>query len=342
MSYKLEYVINKLKGGKVGFDVSQNNEDSAAVVLPDHNRILGVWPDVNEPSPFWINEEFLEDPHDKSAGWPNPGGHRIWIAPEKEFFISDLDNPFDSYKVPEQMDPGRCEYKHNNGVYSFSNHMDLYAHNSKVSVPLSYERTTRFLTPQETSEAINLDCSAYRCIAYQDEVLLRTESDFMAGVWSLVQVPLDGQICLPLCGKADYEELFGESEGLIKTEGNMLRIKLNPIRHDFKIGLIASAIKDRIAHIRDHNGKTTLIVQLFEKGSDSDYIDTPWKKDDVAGSAAQIFCGGEWGFAELEIHAPAVKDPSSCCSRLKSSVFVVDISPATGIDIVSTILQSTP
>ena len=339
MSHTLDYVINKLKCGDVRFDIDQNTEDSAAVVLPDYSRILGVWPDVNEPCPLWINDKFLEDPNDKSVHWPNPGGHRIWIAPEKEFFIADLHNPWDTYKVPAQMDPGHCEYRHKDGIYRFTNHMDLYAHSSKVNVPLSYERTNRFLTPQQTSQAMNLDRSKSTCIAYEEDVLLRTESDFRAGVWSLLQVPLDGRICLPLCGKADYEELFGEFHGQIETKDDLLQIELNPIQHDFKIGLIASSIKDRIAHIRNHNGKTTLIVQLFEKGNDSDYIDTPWKKDAPA-SATQIFCGGGWGFAELELHAPVVTEKGSYCSHLKTTVFVLDISPATGIDIVSTILES--
>lgn len=338
MSYELRYVIDKLKAGNVRFDVSQNSEDSAAVVLPDYNRILGVWPDVNKPSPLWINEKFLENPNDKSTDWANPGGHRIWVAPEKEFSISDLDNPFGSYKVPEQIDPGRHEYKHNEGIYSFSNHAELYAHRSKVKVPLSYERKIRLLEKQEISEVVNIDHNEYKCVAYQDDVLLKTETDFMAGVWSLVQVPLEGQIYLPVGDNARYEALFGESEGLIEIDDNLLKIKLNPIKNEFKLGLIASSVEDRIAHVRNDGDKTMVVLMIFEKGRDSDYIDTPWKQNDVPGAAVQIFCGADYGFAELEVHAPAVKEGSVCCSHLKSRVFIIEISKSSGIDVVSKLL----
>jgi len=73
-----------------------------------------------------------------------------------------------------------------------------------------------------------------------------------------------------------------------------------------------------------------LVLKLFEKGNDDDYIDMPWKQNDVAGSVAQLFCGGNWGFAELEVHAPVIKDESYFCSHLKSRVFIIDISNSTG------------
>lgn len=50
MSYKFEYVLNKLESSNVGFDISQTSGDSAALILPDYNRIWGVWPDINKPS----------------------------------------------------------------------------------------------------------------------------------------------------------------------------------------------------------------------------------------------------------------------------------------------------
>lgn len=339
MSHKLEYVIDKLKAGNVRFDLSRNSADAAVLMLPDNNRVLGVWPNPNKPCPFWINDKFLENPKDPSTHWPNPGGHRIWIAPEKEFFISDLDNPWDTYKVPAPMDPGRYEYKHDNDTYNFSSHQDLYALQSKVKVPLSCTRKIRLLQDQEASEAIGLDCSEHKCIAYQDDVLLQTETDFLAGIWSLIQVPLDGAIYLPLTGPADYQELFGEPAGLVDINDDMLKLELKQVNEDLKIGLIASSTRDRIAHLSRHNDRTILILNIFEKGDDQDYVDTPWKKDDVPGSAAQIFAGRRWGFAELEVHAPVVKDGSHCCSHLKTKVFILDVSNSANIDLVSTMLS---
>ena len=102
MSYEFKYVINKLKGGNVRFDISQNSEASTALILPDYNRILGLWPDINKPSLLWINEKFLENPNDKSVVWTNPGGHRIWGAPEKEFFIfwfTNIKNTIDIHNL---------------------------------------------------------------------------------------------------------------------------------------------------------------------------------------------------------------------------------------------------
>ena len=40
MSYKIEYVLNKLKSGHVRFDICQTSENSAALVLPGHIRTI--------------------------------------------------------------------------------------------------------------------------------------------------------------------------------------------------------------------------------------------------------------------------------------------------------------
>lgn len=341
MSYKFEYVVNKLKKGNVRFDISHNGEDSAAIILPDYNRILGVWPDTNKPCPFWINGKFLESPNDKSVVWLNPGGHRMWIAPEREFFISDLNAPFDTYKVPRQIDPGQHEYEHENNIYSFFSRIDLYAYNSKVKVPLSYKRNISFFGNKEISKVINLNCNDFKCVAYQDDIILKTETDFKAGIWLLIQVPLDGQIYLPLNENGSYKEFFGNSEGHIQIEDSVLNIKLNPIKDDFKIGLIASSIKDRIAYIRQFENKTILVLKIFDKGNDAEYIDTPWQQSNVAGSAAQIFCGGNWGFAELEVHTPVTRDGSHYRSHFKSRIFIIDISSSTSADAVLKNLETT-
>ena len=68
--------------------------------------------------------------------------------------------------------------------------------------------------------------------------------------WSLVQVPLDGHIYLPLNDNVSYEEFFGKSKGLIEIEDNILNIKLNSIGDDFKIGIVSSSINDRIVYVR--------------------------------------------------------------------------------------------
>jgi hypothetical protein len=70
-------------------------------------------------------------------------------------------------------------------------------------------------------------------------------------------------------------------------------------------------------------------------------IDTPWQQANVAGYAAQIFCGGNWGFAELEVHAPVIKGGSHYRSHLKSRTFIMDISSSTSADTVLKNLEIT-
>ena len=127
---------------------------------------------------------------------------------------------------------------------------------------------------------------------------------------------------------------------MVKIEDSALSINLNTIKDDFKIGLVSSSVKDRIVYIKEYNDRTIMVLKLFEKGDDYDYVDAPWQHDNVPGSAVQIFCGGNWGFSEMEVHAPVAKNGSFWSSHLKSRIFIIDILNSTGADIVPKILNT--
>lgn len=325
MSYPFEYVVSQLKKHNVRFDVFCPDKNSATVILPDYNRILGAWPDVQMECPLWINEKFLENPNDKSVVWANPGGHRVWAAPEKEFFISDLNRPFETYKVPKEMDPGTYDYKmESDDSFSFTGRINLYAYKSAVNVPLNYKRNIKFIKNVNLDDILQSKNTAYKCIAYTDEVSLTAVSDFKAGIWSLIQIPWGGEIQLPVNNDATYEDFFGKSDGLVDIKNNILSIKLDKeLKQDFKIGLKASSVKDRIFYTRNKNGKSTLIINVFDTDNKAEYIDSPWQQNNVQGSAVQFFYGGNWGFAELETHAPVRKIDNTYRSISKNTVYII-------------------
>jgi hypothetical protein len=66
-----------------------------------------------------------------------------------------------------------------------------------------------------------------------------------------------------------------------------------------------------------------LIIKKFEISDDNTYIDTPWNEPDDNGYTVQFFCGGTYGFAELETHAPVLEGPNGWQSKLKVDIRVV-------------------
>ncbi|MHB9071294.1 MAG: DUF6786 family protein [Sedimentisphaerales bacterium] len=108
MTTDLAAVVRCLDSQKIKYNIMQRGK-TAILVLPEYGRVLGVWSNIEKDNHFWINQNFL-DGHNY-FNWTNPGGHRIWLAPERDFFISDLKNPFVTYNVPAAMDQGnyKCD-----------------------------------------------------------------------------------------------------------------------------------------------------------------------------------------------------------------------------------------
>jgi uncharacterized protein DUF6786 len=319
MDTNYEKVIQLLKQG--GYEYQTINVGNGAILgLPSYGRVLGLWCDKRSQSVYWMNPQFLKyDDTKKELEWVNPGGHRMWIAPEREFFIRDLSRPFETYKVPVSVDPGQYEIEFECNQLIFKNKGTLRAFNSNKDISFRLTRQIKAMDEQFMEGLVgNLELQA---VGYEDEAILETDTNFKIGIWSLTQVFLSSEVFIAADRDSKYNVFFGDENDKVHYADGFWKVRFDK-GQDFKIGLKASGISDKIFYIRrDDNGSATLIVKVFEKGSDESYVDTPWDDPEDIGYAVQFFCGGGFGFGEIETHSPVFNNGDKCVSKSRVRIY---------------------
>ncbi|MHB9071824.1 MAG: hypothetical protein ACYC54_15800 [Sedimentisphaerales bacterium] len=159
---------------------------------------------------------------------------------------------------------------------------------------------------------------------YEDNIELKTEG-CPAGVWSLIQVPLEGIISLPVSLPAGHKVFFGDPGCLVEYNNGLMNLHLKPHpQQNFKLCFKASNCGSVITCLHTYpKGLASLIIKKFVVGTDNAYFDTPWNEPADKGYVVQFFCGGTYGFAELETHAPVLEVPNGWQSKLKVDTRVV-------------------
>jgi hypothetical protein len=104
----LEEIVRLLNALGIQYAVQETGTDGAALMLPEYGRILGLWPYWRGENALWVNPEFFRclQAGSKQEEWLNPGGDRMWLCPESEFFTEDAGRPADTWQVPRSVDPG--------------------------------------------------------------------------------------------------------------------------------------------------------------------------------------------------------------------------------------------
>ncbi len=291
-----------------------------AIVAPALARVIGVWTDPAAPSHLWMNREALPTINIPKDSWFNSGGHRIWIAPERQFFISDMNDPFGTYLAPAAIDPGSWRLESTPGEAILSTKTMAHAHGINKQVPITIVRK---ITPLDTIP-FKLPSPDIAWAGYQETASLETNMELRVGLWSLLQVPLDGVAAIPSQGA--YKTFFGDEKQLTQQDSEVLRIRYDPGRNVyFKVCLKASQLKGNMLfyEIPSAAGVRFLAV-LFERDNDDAYVDHPWSTPEDIGYVVQFFCGGSFGFGELEIHGACWLEKKTYRSQLNISVLAFE------------------
>jgi len=307
------------------FYVLNSGRDGAMMVLPSHGRILGLWSDRQREDHFWVNPTFLESANSKSEQWQNPGGHRIWIAPEREFFFKNLSDPFGTHFVPASVDPGSYKCKVSSSEVLLESEGVAHAYASNTAVEFGVSRKIRVYCSSEIEEFFGKSCPA-AAAGYEESTSVQFDcsQQVRVGAWSLVQVPLGGKVSAATKNSGQYTVFLGEPAEMIERSQNMLTVDFPQSQEsNFKIGLAVSAVSNRIIYIQERPDGTVLaLIKIFQVGEEEDYVDTPWTEPEKSGSAVQLFYGGEFGFGEIEAHSGKFETTGQRCStRLKVKVF---------------------
>jgi hypothetical protein len=159
----------------IRYTVLESGADGAILVLPEYGRVLGLWPHWRGENALWVNPDFLRllEIGAKDDGWLNPGGDRMWLGPQDEFFPQD--------SVPPSLDPGKYEGVTDKGIFSMENKGEVHAWKSAVMLGFRIQRRIRPLGEQEISDMWGTRW--LRQAGYVEETTLEVSREVPPEVW---------------------------------------------------------------------------------------------------------------------------------------------------------------
>jgi hypothetical protein len=261
----LQEMVVSLNTLGIDYTVLETGAEGALLVLPDYGRVLGLWPHWRGENALWVNPAFMERLRIgvKDDGWTNPGGDRMWLAPEEEFFA-------EGQGVPPAIDPGRFTRVAEKPCYRMENRGEALAWQSGVRVRFRIERRIRPLEQEELSAAWG--ASSLRQAGYEEEVTLEVSGDqgCPAWLWNVTQVPAGAEVRVPLRRYWGDTSLAGLPAGTVGLEENCAVVGLRGTRPT-RVALAAAEAGSRILCRSDHEpGRSQLLVRDFAReGADA-------------------------------------------------------------------------
>jgi hypothetical protein len=132
----------------------------------------------------------------------------------------------------------------------------------------------------------------------------------LVGLWSLTQMPHQGELFIPTYSKSKPRIYFGlvdaPSDELVISD-HLVRFKMRAAG-EHKIGIRAAATSGRIGYIYPTGNQHALIVRNFFVNPSGEYADVPWTEPEDRGYSTQACSvNSRWGmFSEMEYHVPAI------------------------------------
>jgi hypothetical protein len=303
----LEETVKSLNALGVAYKVLETGTDGAALVLPEYGRVLGLWPYWRGENAFWVNPQFFRTLQigAKQTEWVNPGGDRMWLCPESEFFIPDDKRPSESYSIPQALDPGAYQASSDKDLCCMENEGQLWAHRSETRIGFRISRRIRVYSEKELA---GLWGTTYlRQAGYDEETTLELKDcSFPVGLWNAAYLDVGGKARLPLQKYWADSGLSGFPVSLLKLAEGCAMIQCGGGE---VIGLWLDALesKTRAAYIREsgETGRSTLLLKEFEKAQPADYVRETVQRG-VLGAVVGFSCPGSHArFCELGVRSRA-------------------------------------
>jgi hypothetical protein len=292
----------------------------AIVLLPERGRVLQVL--VGGHHAFWTPQQAGDD-------W-NVGGDRLWVSPEAAWFWKALERvDFEQYEIPSALDPGRWTLSRDSeGFCEMAQRVVLRHQHSKQLFSFDLARRFSRISLQEPPFA--------GCVAYHSENELRLgpgarlESPAQSiGLWSLLQVPVGGQMSVGVRPEAAWRDYFTPIQApMWKLEAGALHLQISG-SDQYKIGIAPRSLTGRAAYAREIGGEVLFILRQWEPQPWLSYCDAPLGQLDSEGDALQVYSdpGGAHSFGEMELHAPALRFGEGSNLSVASHFTVAGLAP---------------
>jgi hypothetical protein len=315
----LQKLIATLKAVGKPSELYQTDDGTRVLVLPYGGRILGIFAPKSEENFLWTNSVLnsveTARAYYASDDWQNSGGDRTWLAPELDFFFPKFPNiDIAGYWQPRSLDPGNYALTKSAHGLKLTNRLNIEAFRSKKRVELEITKSVASApNPLRYEGALRMDeveYAGHTLLTSLKIVDANAEDAPLVGLWSLTQMPHQGELFVPTYSKTVPRIYFG----LVDTPPDELAMSDRLVRFkmraagEHKIGLRAAVTAGRIGYIYPVADKHALIVRNFSVNPSGEYADVPWTEPENRGYSTQACSvNSRWGmFSEMEYHVPAI------------------------------------
>ncbi|MBP1994005.1 DUF6786 family protein [Paenibacillus eucommiae] len=316
---KFKKLVNVLEQVGLRYAVINGEHGGALVLLERGARVIGIYAEGEAENSLWVHP-LLEDvrqakTHFQDEQHWNIGGDRTWVSPEVEFFISNVEAFWDTYKVPAAIDPGA--YVMSDGDFgreekSWSQSAALFAYRSQLELDFHLQKKLRLVPDPLRFTSYNSSFGSYSYIGYELDIRLSIPAEAPSAplsLWNLLQLPAGGEVRIPTYGQADVTDFFAPTgPSHLKVTPGLVSFRLDA-KEQHKISIKAPFITGRMGYMREGaEGEAYLLVRQFQVNPSADYPDVPADRLDDQGHCVQCYNdSGELGaFGEMEYHSPAL------------------------------------
>jgi hypothetical protein len=305
----LEEAVRSLNALGIEYKALDTGTDGAAIILPEYGRVLGLWPYWRGENALWINPDFFRSLQigSKQTEWLNPGGDRMWLYPEAEFFVPDQEHPTESYSVPQALDPGAYCLTTDKDRFCMENHGSLWAFRAGARIGFKITRRLRVFDEAEIS---GLWGTTYlRQAGFEEETVLEIkDSPIAVGLWNAAYMRTGGRAYLTLERYLSGTALSGLPAATRELSAGCAAIACGGDAQ-MRIWLDVVESKSRGAYVFDNEeiGRSTMLLKEIEKGAAAQYAREPGGRSSVLGFS----CSGsharscELGFRSTATGGPA-------------------------------------
>ena len=315
----LQDLIATLKAVGKSTELYQTDDGTRVLILPYGGRILGVFAPGSEENFLWTNSVLNSVESARayyaSDDWQNSGGDRTWLAPELDFFFPKFpDIDIAGYWQPRGLDPGNYALTKTDQEVKLTNRLSIDAFRSRKRVELEITKSIA-----AAPNPLRYDAQARSgAVEYAGHTLLTSlkilnagpDAVPLVGLWSLTQMPHQGELFVPTYSKTEPRVYFG----LVDTPADEVAVNDRLVRFkmraagEHKIGIRAAVTTGRIGYIYPTENRHALIVRNFSVNPSGEYADVPWTEPEDRGYSTQACSvNSRWGmFSEMEYHVPAI------------------------------------
>ncbi len=310
-------VLARLKENNIPYREQELEENLKIIITERGGRILGPFLKDSEESLLWINKIFV-NPDDfrefiKKNEW-NIGGERFWLAPEIQFSIKDRNDFWNTYHLPEAIDPGNYTLDDSHTNYTtLDQNISVTAYN--LAHGIKQVKVKRIIRPIENPlQFTNIDHSILNRVifgGYEQIVTLSeiTHNDITCESWILMQLNPGGTIYIPCTPKIEATNYFEPIDSQYQQIfPNYVALKITGDRR-YKVGYKSAHIFGRLAYLNTlEDGKSYLLIRNFFNNPSAPYAEEPPERPGNRGYSVHIYNdnGDFGGFGELECNGQPI------------------------------------